>query len=200
MFKSWVKADVSRKACIENVLSTGVIRFGLLSGEFIIDEIEPFLLSTGQSSYIQELLSSCKNYQILSSSRRQNYKTSVFLDVFKNPRNTSFTTPTMVLVGGINETSRLTGTYGYQKLLSGYEEITLPAISTEHKSAHSYFVNVLNNNIYITGGHHAQGNTMKYCSMFDTHLNEWVTLSELNNNRERHTGVVIDHELYRLSR
>merc|ERR1712004_787320 len=72
MFKKWIKADVLRNASVETVLSTGVIRFGLLSGEFIIDEVEPFLLSTGQSNYIQELLSSCKNYQILSSSRRQN--------------------------------------------------------------------------------------------------------------------------------
>ena len=204
MVELWVKHDdVTRKHEIQKIFTSSSVRLGLISGEFLLEEVDNFFEEMDQTVWSMRLVKLATKYQLLSNERKSQSAFLTKKDNFEKmirPRFYCGNVPTLVIVGGINESSRITSVRALQKVPKGngerYSWYDLPDISTDHKNAHSYVVNVLDNNIYITGGHHSTGNTMKTVSMFNVQLNKWIEIADLIMARERHAGTTLDNELY----
>lgn len=227
MVENWVKYDSkNRKQFIETIFKSGAVRMGLLSTQYLFGELEEFFTLHDQCHWSDSLIKQATKYKILSSEKKSQLSLHKRLKIdpkLIRPRFHCGNVPTLVIVGGINESSRITRVMALQKSLQAendenlnhsrfsntsqsdmvqpyntapYKWHALPDITTEHKNAHSYLVNTLDNNIYITGGHHSSGCTMSYVSMFHTHLNKWLEVAELNEARERHSGTTLDDDLY----
>lgn len=202
MIQTWLEYDIEhRKIEIRKIIESGALRLGLLSGPFLYGDFENYMTKYEDPSWVDSMTKPCIKYILSSDETKSSSVGSNLIDPkLLKPRMYCGTVPTLVVVGGINETSRIVKMHALQKIKrkSGekYKWYPLPDITTKHSQAHSYLVSVLDNNIYITGGHHSSMITLNTVSMYNTHLNKWIQVASLNHDRERHAGISLEGELY----